>query len=77
MKPQFKIESVTGDGPHAYVRATIVEAKHFSVSKGSVLGEARLLSELKQIDEQTYIFTLECVVDLSKFSVGSVVQLTE
>ena len=37
MNPKFKIETITTDGPHGYVRASIVTPQNFAVSAGSRL----------------------------------------
>ena len=75
MSAKFIIESVNVDGPHAHVRATVVEGTHIGVSKGSELGGVRLRSALHQQNPQTYLFELETASDSAKLKVGSIVEL--
>jgi len=75
MNPQFKIEAVTVDGPHAYVRASIVAAKNFAVSDGSTLGGVRLRYDVHEPSPGTFLFRLKNASDSSKFKVGTIVEL--
>lgn len=75
MNSKFRIENVNVDGPHAYVRASIVEGAYISVSSGSELGGVRLRSELHEPSQGTYLFRLESASDSHKLKVGSIVEL--
>ena len=56
MSPNFIIQQVCVDGPHAYVRASIVSPQDFAVSQGSLLGGVRLKSYLNEPSPGNYIF---------------------
>jgi hypothetical protein len=75
MNAKFKIEDVKVDGPHGYVRASIVEGKFFALSKGSELGGVRLRLALQEQNPATFIFELENSGDGEKLKIGSVVEL--
>lgn len=78
MNAKFKIENVDVDGPHAYVRAFIVEGNFIHVSQGSELDGVRLASELHNVPnapDGTVLFRLENAADSAKLRVGAVVDL--
>lgn len=75
MNAKFMIENVHVDGPHAYVRASLVMGSYFAVSSGSELGGVRLHSELHEPNPGTFLFRLESASDTSKLIVGTVVEI--
>jgi hypothetical protein len=75
MNPKFKIETITQDGPHAYVRASIVTPQNFAVSSGSRLGGVRLRSDLHEPSPGIFLFRLENPSDSGCLKVGDLVEL--
>jgi hypothetical protein len=77
MKSSFRIKTMSVDGPHAFVTATIQEPRNFSVRDGSRLGGIRLKPELHEPADGTFLFRLEKPADANKLAIGSVVDLQE
>jgi hypothetical protein len=75
MNPTFTIQHVSVDGPHAYVRASIVTPQNFAVSKGSRLGGVRLKSFLAEPTAGSYTFQVEDPREANKLRVGDTVEL--
>ena len=76
MTTKFKIEAINVEGPHAHVRASVVQGSYFAVSKGSELGGVRLRSALYEQDPRTYLFELETPADAARLRIGAIVELT-
>jgi hypothetical protein len=77
MNPRFSIQLVSLDGPHAYVKASIVLQEKFAVSKGSRLGGVRLKSFLDEPEPGSgnYTFQIENPEEAGKLRTGQTVEL--
>jgi hypothetical protein len=78
MNPTFTIQFVSVDGPHAYVKASMVSPqKFFAVSKGFRLGGVRLKSFLAEPEPGSgnYTFQIENPEDAGNLHAGETVEL--
>ena len=74
MSPRFKVEAVDIDGPHAYVRASIVNPQSFALSGSSTLGGVRLsVKEFFEPSPGVFLFRLRDAADAPSLRVGSTV----
>jgi len=75
MNAAFKIEAISVDGPHAYVRTRIVSPRNFAVSDGSLLGRVRLRSYLHEPNPGSFDFRIENPLDAARLKLGDIVDL--
>jgi hypothetical protein len=78
MNPKLTIQFVSVDGPHTYVKASIVAPQKFlAVSKGSRLGGVRLKSFLAEPEPGSgnYTFQIENPEEAGKLRTGETVEL--